>query len=75
MYKVVIGLLYDRYNPERTFKKNTVIKVNDPERAKDMLARRVIVPTNDVEEYEEFDPVPTEEEVPVKKSSRKKKSS
>lgn len=66
MYKVITELLYDRYNPERVFKKNEILKVNDPERARNMLARGLVMEVADQKDYIELDPSKTLDDLTIK---------
>lgn len=71
MLKVITDVVYDKYNPERVFKRGTVLKVNDTERARRMLASAVVAEVPDSEDFVELDPVKEE----PKKTTRKRKTS
>ncbi len=71
MLKVITDVAYDKYNPERVFKRGTVLKVNDTERARRMLASAVVAEVPDSEDFVELDPVKEE----PKKTTRQRKTS
>ncbi len=55
MFKVIYPF-YDINNPEKVFDKNTIIKVNDVNRGKELLDRKVVVEAPDSDDFVEFDP-------------------
>lgn len=54
--KITTGaVVFDIDNPERKFKRNEVLKVNDPKRAKAMLSKGLGVEVEDAKDYTELD--------------------
>lgn len=70
--KVTRQSVVDRDNPERKFKRNQVLKINDPQRAKEMLSNGYGIEVEETKDFEELDKKETEKKTQkVEKPSKK----